>query len=387
MTGTGGDREKLPKYDFVVIPLLAVLTLVVLFGAGEVASRALFVESGAETCNMIGGAGVSVMRPDCTSYRKSAEGPETVNRYNDCGYRSPDPCRDRRPGAIRVALMGASTAQGLKVPYEATFAARLTRSLSQACGRPVEFQNMGVAGAGLLDIYRRTDEALAMRPDLILVVLTPYELKAMIPASRMAARDLPLVPAAAGNRGRDTTPSAKSLVARISDAAFDSRMLVVAQHFLFEDRATFVSLFMLHGEDADYLRLPYSPGWEQRLGDVDTLLGAMATRAKAAGVTMMLALGPQRIQAALLDRTVLPQGVDPFAIGRRLGEIAARHDMLFQDALEGFAAVKDPDALFYAVDGHMDGEGNGVFAASILGRLTRDDAAFRGCLGATVAGG
>ena len=34
---------------------------------------------------------------------------------------------------------------------------------------------MGVAGATLIDIYRRLDEALAMRPDFIILALTPYE--------------------------------------------------------------------------------------------------------------------------------------------------------------------------------------------------------------------
>jgi hypothetical protein len=139
---------------------------------------------------------------------------------------------------------------------------------------------------------------------------------------------------------------------------------------------------MLHGEDADYLRVPLSTGWEQRLRDFDTLLGGMATRSKAAGVPMMLVLGPQRIQASLLDPTVLPPNADPFEIGRRLAAIAVRHAVVFQDALNGFAQVPDPDALFYAVDGHMDAGGHAVFSRSVLDRLTRDVAVFRDCRGA-----
>jgi hypothetical protein len=372
---------RLPRYDFFLIPLLVLLTLAVMAIVGEVASRAMFVESGAETCGGVGAAGVAVMRPNCTSYRKAAEGPETVNAYNDCGYRTPQPCGSRPAGSIRVALMGASTAQGMKVPYPATFAARLTEALSRACRRPVEFQNMGVPGASLLDVYRRLDEALALHPDLIMLAMTPYELKAAISPADLAHRD---APAAAADP--DPPPAQKSLVARLSDAAYDSRILVVAQHVLFQDRATFAKLFLLHGEDADYLRVPYGPGWEQRLRDFDVLLGDMARRSAAAGVPMLLALGPQRIQAALLDRGVRPDGVDPFAIGRRLATIAAAHGVLFQDTLESFATVPDPDALFYAVDGHMDADGHAVFARSVLDRLIHDSAVFRDCQGATVAG-
>ena len=370
----------LPRRDFLIIPLLALLTLTVLAGLGEFAARQMFVESGAETCSAVGPGKVGVMRPNCTSSRKAAEGPETVNTYNDCGYRTPEPCGARAPSALRVALMGASTAQGMKVQYPDTFAARLSQALSRTCRRPVEFQNMGVPGAGLLDIYHRLDEALALHPDLIMTVMTPFEMKAAIDPGRLARRDAPPAPGAAGPA--PLPPPPKSLVAEISDLAFNSRMLVVAQHYLFQDRATFVRLFMLHGEDADYLRVPLSTGWEQRLRDFDTLLGGMATRSKAAGVPMMLVLGPQRIQASLLDPTVLPPNADPFEIGRRLAAIAVRHAVVFQDALNGFAQVPDPDALFYAVDGHMDAGGHAVFSRSVLDRLTRDVAVFRDCRGA-----
>jgi hypothetical protein len=365
----------LPRSDLIVLPLLVLLTLAALAGLGEFAARKIFAETGAETCSGIGPAGVAVMRPNCISHRKAAEGPDTVNAYNDCGYRTPQPCGTRPAGGIRVALMGASTAQGLKVQYDATFAAKLSEALTRACHRPVEFQNMGVPGAGLLDIYRRLPEALAMHPDLIMLVLTPYEMKAPLDPPQLAARDAPAAPAP------DTAPPPppeKSLVARLSDLAFNSRILVVAQHYLFQDRATFTKLFLLHGEDADYLRVPYRAGWDNRLRDLDTLLGDMAAHARAAGVPMLLALGPQRIQTSLLDPSVRPPGIDPFEIGHRLAVLAARHGILFQDTLDGFATTPDPDALFYAVDGHMDAAGHAVFARSVLTRLL-DSPVFHDC--------
>jgi hypothetical protein len=177
----------------------------------------------------------------------------------------------------------------------------------------------------------------------------------------------------------------KSLVALISDLAYQSRLLVVAQHFLFEDRATYVKLYMLHGDEAGYLRIPYDPVWRQRLDMFDTMLGDMAARAKAAGVPMMLVLAPARIQAALLDTSVRPPGVDPFALGRDLGAIAARHGVIFQDALDDFARVKNPDSMFYPVDGHIDADGHAVLAQSILQRLLHANDPFADCPGVTLA--
>ncbi len=95
--------EKLPRYDLAVIPLIVLLTLAVMAGIGELAARQIFVESGAETCGTVGPAGVAVMRPNCSSHRKAAEGPDTVNAYNDCGYRTPQPCGTHPEGGCRRA--------------------------------------------------------------------------------------------------------------------------------------------------------------------------------------------------------------------------------------------------------------------------------------------
>jgi hypothetical protein len=59
---------------------------------------------------------------------------------------------------------------------------------------------------------------------------------------------------------------------------------------------------------------------------------------------------------------------------------------LFQDSLRNFETVSDPERMFYAVDGHMDAEGNAVFAQSVLNRLTHDAPVFRDCPRAAPAG-
>lgn len=387
------------RRDFVLIPLLSLLTLLVMLAGAELAARAMFVQSGVETCAMPDAFIGVRMKPNCVSYRKAAEGPNVRNAFNDCGYRTREPCGTRPAGAVRIAVMGASTAQGFKVQYEQTFAARLTESLTRACGRPVQFQNMGVAGATLLDTYYRAGEALALHPDLVMLVLSPYDLKAQVDPRLLAQRDAPVprVIDPLSATPDDPHPDApapppptllQSWRAALQDLAARSRALVAGQHFLFEDRATFVRLFMLHGEDADYLRPPLRPGWQRRLADLDVLLGDMARRFHDAGVPFMLVLGPQRIQAALLDRAASPGDADPFAIGHALATIAARHDILFADTLEAFAKLPDPEDLFYPVDGHMDGDGHAVFAQFLQRRLIASGIKpFADCRNESVAAG
>jgi len=376
--GPPANGEGLPRRDFILIPLLSLLSIVVMLLVAEIASRQFFVESGVETCSIDDPSGIPRMKPNCISYRKAAEGPEVQNAFNDCGYRTAERCHPRPAGARRVAVMGASTAEGFKIRYEESFAARLTAMLGAACDRAAEFQNMGIAGTTPLDSYRRMDEALAMDPDLVMLVLSPYDMKARFDPVALAARDDPPT-ATRGVASASTAPAAaaasdgRSLVARLSDIAASSRALIAAQHFLFQDRPTYVRLFMLHGEDAGYLRPPFGPGWEERLRDMDLLLGAMARRAAARGVPMMLVMGPQRIQAALLSEDARSYGADPYAIGQRLGEIAKRHGIFFLDALDAFATLPAPERFFYPWDGHMDAAGSAVFADAVFRRLTAGD--------------
>jgi hypothetical protein len=70
-------------------------------------------------------------------------------------------------------VMGDSFMEGLQVPYDSLFSARLARSLSQQTGKQVEVINAGVSGWGQDDELRYlTEYGLAYHPDLVLIVMT-----------------------------------------------------------------------------------------------------------------------------------------------------------------------------------------------------------------------
>jgi len=153
----------------------------------------------------------------------------------------------------------------------------------------------------------------------------------------------------------------------------DSRAVLVAQHFLFQDPATFVRLQLALGDKADYLRTTVSPAWRERFRDFDILTGEMADKLHEAGVPFLLVFATELAQADLAHMPSLPPGIDPNAAGRQLEGIAERHGVLFLDTVDAFRAAADPDGLFYTADGHMTGDGHAVFAASLIRRLTQGD--------------
>jgi len=363
------DSEKLPRRDYVILPLISLLTILLLLGGAEVFSRYWFAESSAGNCSTKDPLHRYRFTPNSVCHRKAAEGVMVEYAYNECGYRTRESCGPKPVNSLRVALMGASTSEGFKVPYEDAFAPRIATTLSKQCRRPVELQNMGVAGYKPIDQYWLIPEALALKPDLIMLVVSPYELEDTVDPKVLENRRHPEVLLQEQAKPADLTHKQTTLISMIDATIADSRAVLAAQHMVYQNREKYIALFLMHGDKADYLREPLSPAWEKRMEMLDLLLGEMADTTHAAGVPFMLVLGSQRIQTALLDPKTRPAGTDPFQIGRRVAQIAAKHGIIFMDTLPAFAATAQPEQLFFPVDGHMTEAGHALFANAISQRL------------------
>lgn len=358
------------RRDLFLIPLISLLTVLVLIGGSELAARQLFEKGGKEGCGQWDGLHGTKLTGNCDARAKSPEGPWVDYHFNACGYRTNEACGERPPGHLRIALLGASTAQGYKVPYEQAFAPRAAQELTRQCQQPVEIQNMGVAGYRVIDHYWRMDEALAMKPDAVVLVLSAYELVDVTDPATLARRKSPELLRRTRNETAGTRARA-DLIVQLDALVADSRAVLAAQHYLYQDRSRYVSLFLMHRDKADYLRTPLSAAWEKRLADLELMLGEMAEKSRAQGVPLVVLFGPQRIQAALLDQALRPQGVDPTLIGRRMADLARRTGVTLVDVLADMGDLPHPEQLFYPVDGHMTGDGHAVLSRSLVQQLTR----------------
>jgi hypothetical protein len=357
----------LPRRDFVLIPLISLLTALVMLGGAEWLAGRHFEESQQGNCGTPNPVHPGFRyAPNCAYYNKAAEGPLVKYEFNGCGYRNREACGPAPSGTLRIALLGASTALGFKVDFEHSLAEQARQQLAQSCGRPVEFQNMGVAGYKPINAYWRLPEALALQPDLVMLVLTPYELVERTDPSWLENRQHPELlrrPAPGGQQAGGG--ASEGLLARLSKLASASRAMLAAQYFLFQDRARYVEMFLMHGDKADYLRTPLPPAWEQRLAELDLLLGEMTQTLNASKKPFVVLFTPQRVQAALLDAKIRPPDVDPAALGQRLRSVLERRGIVFIDTLDAFRAEETPEALFYPVDGHMTPHGHQVVGQAL----------------------
>jgi hypothetical protein len=351
----GTHEEPLPRRDYIILPLLSALTILFMFAAAEVVSRITFVQHEADACMMPDKVLGTRFRPNCTSRVKAAEGPWVTNRYNECGYRTPEPCGPKPAGGVRIAVLGSSISQGYLVPYEQTFAARDATLLTQSCHKPVEFQNLASIGYIWNRLADRVGDAIALHPDAAVIVIVPFDLQ----QTAVPAGDQP-----ADRQGED--PGA---LKRLEGLINNSRAVIVAQHFLFRQSDLYVKLYLNYGDRADFLRPPFPPAWQDRLKRFDQLMAEIADRFHAAGIPLILAYVPERAQAALLSAHQAPPGVDPYAFPRQIGDIARAHGIRFVDLSPTMSRMQDAADLYYPVDGHLAGRGDEVLADALARQL------------------
>ena len=358
------EPARLSRCEVFVLPLLSVATALVMFVVAEVGARVAWPAQESDACSVGTAAEGLRLLPNCTSRTKIAEGLWTVNHYNGCGYRGDTPCGPKPAGSLRIVLLGSSVPEGMFIPYEQTLSVRVAKELQGVCNKRVDLQNLAFPQASPIFAYRRLSEALALKPDVVLFVLTPFDLEEQIDPEELQKRNdssvRPARPAV-----RLTVPPFK----RLEKLVLQSRAVLIAQHYLFSDEDTFLRLYLVYGDKADFLRTPLSTAWQKRFADMDVLIADMAERTRAAGATLVVMPVPSRAEAALLSTSHPRPHIDAAAFGRELEQLAAKHGTSSIDLMNTFKRIPKAEDLFYVVDGHLTPEGHKVIAHSIVESL------------------
>jgi hypothetical protein len=359
------------RSNFLLLPIVAVVTVVLLGGVSEIAARLLFREHLTDFCQA--GSGPE-FKPNCVSSMKAAEGPDTTVEYNACGYRSAQPCEPKPASTIRVAVLGSSISRGYAVAYADTYAARSESALSRACGRPVDFQNISMSWPASptdpirANIRERTDAALRLNPDLLLLFVSSWDL------FKYNSDEMALGAPTVVNGWRNSTLfRVLSSITRFSrNMRENSRAVLMIRHVLYLDDKLFVESY-LRNDDAGYLLTPFSFKWSARLSMLDRIVDEVTRLASAANVRIAVVFVPFEPQV-LLARSAAEPGIDPHAFDRAIGDIAARHGARFIDTLPRFVTTHIPEQTYYRVNGHPNSRGHSIIAEAIVRNLTEEQA-------------
>jgi hypothetical protein len=351
-------RRRLPKRDFALLPLIFVMTIVALMVGGEAAARLIYVQADDVDLCLYNTTSGPRHRPFCSSRDKVWDGPWVTQVYNACGYRTAEPCTPVPPGASRVVVLGSSVAQGSKVDYAESFAARASSALSDRCGTSVDFQNLASSGEFLDRVDLRIPEALALRPSAIVMMIGVYDVMHLKEDPSPAQEEHP----------------GKFNMHAVLTALRDSRLFLVLEGHLYRDPAFHVRGFLLRGDAGDYVRSPLNAQWRQRVADVGDLLGRITALTAPAHVPVLLFYSPERPQAALAAEASARPGIDPLALGEALGAEASKHGVRFFDSTQAFAHAPDFQSLYYVTDGHPRAAGHALLAAAVQQALLSEPA-------------
>ncbi len=353
------EKGRLPRRDFILLPAICIATLLLMVGIPELIAEHSFYEHKVDACLRPDPVLGDRALPNCQSRYKPGEGPWTENDYNECGYRSNESCLSKPADTFRVALIGSSTSMGYLVPYDQTFAVRSEKILSNTCGRPVEFQSMGGLGYQWRRLETRMDEALKLKPDLVVSVITPFDMRQPL--------DLHLL------GGPEPHGLIGTIVGGLRSIVQGSSLWMAVLHYRADLPVTYLRFFLRDPSRSDYLRQPLSAFWQQQLGYTDTLIQDLAAKAHAENVPLLLMFVPLRAQAVLLKHHAEFPDMAPLTLDHALAKMAQSNGAGFLDMTPTFAAAGDLNPLFYAVDDHITGAGS----AMVADRLTQDIMAAR----------
>ena len=395
MTEVNGDspevskQAKLPWRDWMVLPLLALLTVGLLAKSTEFVARRMFSESknGVERCWVVNDPSTGVRGvPNSTCWEKIAEAQLIEYKFNACGHRAGVECGLKPPDAYRIVMTGSSFAMGMRVPREQTLAALLPKELSRLSGRKVEIYNEGMGDAFTHSVALRFNEVLAARPDMILWVLTPMDIQ-------QASFVVPHHDASAGHgeikRRLKDALAARSVLDKVrglSNLAGDvwaneleevhddvrvSRAGFLLQHFLYESQSLYVESYLRSEDDkSGFLKADLSARWRNNLRLTEVDAADIESRAEAAGVPFVVVPLPNRAQAAMISMGQWPSGYDPYKLDDELRAIIERHGGTYIDVLQDFRSVPNPEKHYLPIDGHPDADGHAIITGLLAKELT-----------------
>jgi hypothetical protein len=376
--------QSLPQRDWVVLPLISLLTIGLMMGTAEWVARWMFQgpKTGNENCMVLndpttGARGI----PNSVCWEKPAEGDWIEYRYNRHGHRAGTELGPKAAGTYRIVLIGSSVALGYNVPREKSFAALLPEELTRRAGRAVEVYNeaMGFGFAHRTALHFK--EALAAQPDLILWILTPLDI------SRGAAVDV-LRGAVVGAQGIGDpgagfgfpenvwrrlkfAVASDSIEGATADLFNYSKTAYMFRHFLYESHIeTVKSVLREFDSDGGYLRSELSAAWQSLLRRFETDAADIEWQATSARIPLVATLLPERGQAAILSAAEWPDGFDPYKLDKELRSIVVRHGGSYIDILPGFRGLPQAEHLYFPMDGHPNAAGHAVFSSLLAKELT-----------------
>jgi hypothetical protein len=374
-------EAKPARRDWIVLPLISLLTISIMAGSLELIGRRTFRTSNTSVASCIdrdpsaGSEGI----PNSVCWEKGAESQLVEYGFNGCGHRAGMDCGPKVPGTYRIVMTGSSVAGGYMVRWERTFAALLPSELSRQTGRKIELYNEGMQFKTPRFVALRYKEVLAAQPDAILWILTPRDFEDIVQGPRVATAPgiqhpvrYRLKQALAKKSVSDAISDVLSSIREgLGNRWMDTASGILVRSCLYQNRSEYVSLYLRGGLQAEFLRERSDPEWQDLLQRFDRYAAEFGGAARAAGVPLLVVLVPNRVQAAMIAMGEWQEGYDPYKLGEELRDIVTSHGGTYIDILPDYREIVEPEQAYFPVDGHPNERGHAIISELLAKAIAR----------------
>ena len=364
-------EPKIQRRDWILLPMLGVLTIVFLAGSVELFARWMFPQLGTgaagEDCMVFtdpttGTRGI----PNCRVMEKIAEGELLQYRFNNKGFRTDQDFGPKAPGTYRIVMLGTSMTMGMRVPVEKTFAALLPQEISRRTGRKVELYNEAMAYRPSEVVADHFGEVLKAEPDMILWTLNIGDVATQTEVNMLPIHDRqsPFI-IRAWHRAVQAY-NAMSVIDMIRYLFRHTRTSVMLTHFLYSNKSLYVNASILGNL---YVSEP-TPEQKMWLLQFDKDFARIENQARNAGALMVVAPLPDHAQTDMILTQDLPPGVDPYRFYEGLRSIVMKHGGTYVDILPAIRSKPDFQYGYFNAEGHPNRLGHAILAEIYAQGLT-----------------
>jgi hypothetical protein len=372
---------KLPRRDYIVLPLLSVLTIFLIAGSTELIARRLLPmsEKLGEACMVFNDPSTGTRGiPNSVCWDKLPDTERTEYRFNGCGHRTNLACGPKPAGTYRIVMVGSSLATGMRLPIEKTFATLLPAELSRRTGRKIDIYNEGMPWRSPAIIETHFKDILTPQPDMILWIVTPLDigegthLLNQVAAQRAEASDLPAPGktsfwALAKQRLKVGLDSASRAVQDLKQRQRTGSLL---KYFLYQSQSQYLKAYLMRGSDTEFLKTNPDPEWHHYMKQFEGSAAQMEAQARAVDVPLVVVLLPIRAQAAMISMGGWPTGYDPFKLDNDLRTIIANCGGTYLDILPDFRKISDSEKDYFPIDTHLNAAGNALISSLLAREIT-----------------
>jgi hypothetical protein len=364
--------NKLTRRDWILLPLIGLGTIVFLAVSTELVARRIYYRAPSTNGNCITfkdpSAGIGAI-PNSVCRLKS-DGQWMEYRFNGSGFRAGMERDPKAPGTYRIVMTGTSTAMGMGVPSERSLAALLPAELTQLTGRKVELYNEGLTPNHPEVIARWFNEVLDAKPDLILWIVTPYDVQIGGAPPELQA-DPTAGPVAKALYAVKHRPPGQSMPDAIRDVWTSySRTAVLLRHILNSSQGLFLNSYLMGDDVSGYLKAEPSALWQRRLKKFDESAASIGAQARAAGVPLVVVQLPSRAQVLMVSTGIWSKEYDPYALSHEVQAIVTSHDGAYMDVLPAYRNQFDLEKVYQKADEHPNSEGHALIARDLAGQLS-----------------